>query len=59
MNFEKRSKFVLKYIQIEKDTFTVQLYDNGEIDGDSVSVFYNNSLLVSHKDYLIKPSVCH
>lgn len=55
LSFEKRLKSVLKNIEIEKDTFTVQLYDNGEIDGDSVSVFYNNSLLVSHEKLSDKP----
>jgi len=54
-NFEKRYKSVLKTIEIKEDTFRVQLYDNGEIDGDSVSVFYNGSLLVSHKGLSAKP----
>ncbi|MEO6456013.1 MAG: hypothetical protein ABIN97_18175 [Ginsengibacter sp.] len=53
--FEKRSKSLLKTIEIKEDTFYVQLYDNGEIDGDSVSVFYNGSLLVSHKRLSDKP----
>lgn len=55
ISFEKRSKSVLKTIEIEKDTFTVKIYDNGEIDGDSVSVFYNGSLLVSHQRLSEKP----
>ena len=33
------------------------MYDNGEIDGDSVSVFYNGSLLVSHKRLSDKPII--
>jgi hypothetical protein len=53
--FEKRTKSVLKTIEIQKDTFTVKVYDNGEIDGDSISVFYNGSLLVSHKRLSDKP----
>jgi hypothetical protein len=55
IDFEKRFKSVLKTIEIQKDTFTVKVYDNGEIDGDSVSVFYNGSLLVSHKRLSDKP----
>ncbi len=54
-SFEKRSKSVLQTIEIKQDTFNVQLYDNGEIDGDSVSVFYNGALLVSHKRLSDKP----
>ena len=53
--FEKRSKSVLKTIEIQKDTFTVKVYDNGEIDGDSISVFYNGALMVSHKRLSDKP----
>jgi hypothetical protein len=30
------------------DTIRVELYDNGEIDGDSVSLFINGRLLVQH-----------
>ncbi len=51
----KRSKSVMKVIEIEQPTFTVELYDNGDIDGDSVSLFYNGSLLASHKRLSDKP----
>ncbi|HXB10216.1 MAG TPA: hypothetical protein VNW04_23995 [Puia sp.] len=30
------------------DTIRIELYDNGEIDGDSVSLFLNNQLLLQH-----------
>jgi hypothetical protein len=49
INFEKRRADVLKTIQIENETFKVDLYDNGEVDGDSISLFYNNKLILSHK----------
>lgn len=55
LNFEKRKTEVLKTIQIESETFKVDLYDNGEIDGDSISLFYNDKLLVSHKRLTTKP----
>jgi len=55
LNFEKRNTEVLKTIQIENETFKVDLYDNGEIDGDSISLFYNNKLIVSHKRLTTKP----
>lgn len=47
--FEKRNNDLIKTIDIENETFTVDLYDNGEIDGDSVSLFFNGKLLLSHK----------
>ncbi len=55
LSFEKRSKSVIKTIDIEQETFTVEVYDNGEVDGDTVSVFYNGSLLASHKRLSDKP----
>jgi hypothetical protein len=30
------------------DTVRVELYDNGEIDGDSISLYLNNELLLQH-----------
>jgi hypothetical protein len=53
--FEKRNTELLKTIQIENETFKVDLYDNGEVDGDSVSLFYNGKLLVSNKRLSEKP----
>ena len=53
--FEKRSSDVLKTIEIEGNDFTVDLYDNGVVDGDSISLFYNGSLILSHKRLSEKP----
>ncbi len=55
LSFEKRKQDVLKTIEIENETFRVDLYDNGEVDGDSVSLFYNNKLILSHKRLSAKP----
>ena len=53
--FENRSKKVLKTIVVEDDELKVDLYDNGEIDGDSVSVFFNGKLKVTHQRLSDKP----
>ncbi|MFN8243417.1 MAG: hypothetical protein U0X40_05125 [Ferruginibacter sp.] len=53
--FEKRNSNLLKTIEIENDKFNVALYDNGEIDGDSISLFFNGKLLLSHKRLSDKP----
>jgi len=53
--FENRSKKVLKTIVVEDDELKVDLYDNGEIDGDSVSVFFNGKLMVTHQRLSDKP----
>jgi hypothetical protein len=55
LKFEQRINTVLKTIPIKNETFTVDFYDNGEIDGDSISVFYNGKLVLSHKRLTNKP----
>ncbi len=47
--FEKRNNTVLQTISVEQKTIKVDLYDNGEVDGDSISLFYNGKLLLSSK----------
>lgn len=39
------------------DTARIELYDNGEIDGDSVSLFLNNALVVQHVRLAATPKV--
>ena len=46
---ESRNNDLLKTIEIENESFKVDLYDNGDIDGDSISLFFNGKLLLSHK----------
>lgn len=42
-----RQKEILQTITIETDSVVLELYDDGLLDGDSVSVFSNNSLLLN------------
>jgi hypothetical protein len=53
--YEKRNTDVIETIEIQHETFTVDLYDNGEIDGDIVSVFYNDQVLVSRQKLSTQP----
>ncbi|MFN8251895.1 MAG: hypothetical protein U0V75_08420 [Ferruginibacter sp.] len=39
----------------DKDSIRVDIYDNGEIDGDSVSLFFGNELLVNKKKITASP----
>lgn len=55
VKFEKRSNTVLETISVKNKTVKVDLYDNGEIDGDSISLFYNGKLLMSSKRLSEKP----
>lgn len=54
--YANRSKNILKVIEVPaEETFRVDFYDNGEIDGDSISVFYNDKLLLSNRRLSDKP----
>ncbi len=55
IKFEKRLNSVLKYLQIDNQTFSVDFYDNGSVDGDSISVFFNGKLVLSNKMLSEKP----
>lgn len=45
--FGGRETSVAKIIPIRNENFTIQLYDNAEIDEDSVSLVYNGKVLLS------------
>jgi hypothetical protein len=53
--FESRRKDIIKTIEIEQPTFHLDFYDNGEIDGDSITVFYNGKIVLSHQRLSDKP----
>jgi hypothetical protein len=48
-NFEQRKTIVQKEIPIENDSIRVSFYDNGDIDGDSISVFVNKVPVLTHQ----------
>jgi len=43
--FRKRAIEIQNEIEIDSDSVQVDFYDNGEVDGDSISVFFNHQLL--------------
>jgi hypothetical protein len=45
--FKEREKVINDEIEVDSDSLQVDFYDNGEVDGDSISVFFNNRLLAS------------
>lgn len=47
--YKDREKIVAGEITVESDTLKVDFYDNGEIDGDSISVFYNDKLIAFNR----------
>ena len=46
--FEERSLEVEKEIEVTSDSLQVAFYDNGEVDGDSISIFFNRQLLAAN-----------
>jgi len=47
--YKKRENVVANEITVASDSLKVDFYDNGEIDGDSISIFYNNQLIAFNR----------
>ncbi|TMI71671.1 MAG: hypothetical protein E6H09_13100 [Bacteroidetes bacterium] len=45
--YTERQNTIDDELEVQSDSLRVDFYDNGEIDGDSISVFFNNQLLTS------------
>jgi len=52
-----RENALAKTITVSTDEVIIKLYDNGEIDGDSISVFVDKQLTLSHKGLSASPIV--
>jgi len=46
---KKRNNELVKKIYTSSHDIKIQLYDNGDIDGDTITVYHNNELIVSRK----------
>ncbi|MGQ0737944.1 MAG: hypothetical protein ACT4OJ_02685 [Bacteroidota bacterium] len=46
---KKRSNELVKIFTVSEEDITVKLFDNGEIDGDTISVYLDNKLVLSSK----------
>jgi hypothetical protein len=47
--YKQRENIVDNEIEVASDSLKVDFYDNGEVDGDSISVFFNNKLIAFHQ----------
>lgn len=47
--FKQRENVVAEEIAVSSDSLKVDFYDNGEVDGDSISIFFNNQLLAFNR----------
>jgi hypothetical protein len=48
--FTRRKIIYTKELEIGSDSIRISLYDNGEIDGDTVTVFLNGKPVLSHQE---------
>ena len=47
--FRKRKMLPSKELTVSSDSIRLSFYDNAEVDGDSISVFLNNKLIIAHQ----------
>jgi hypothetical protein len=50
-----RENAIARKIETEEAEMLIELYDNGEIDGDMVTIYHNNELIVNHAGLSVKP----
>ncbi len=55
LHLEPREKTVVKSMTVNSPQIRIELYDNGEIDGDTVTVLINNKLLLYRQMLTDKP----
>ncbi len=47
--YTSRTKNILRRIDIKQPSFKVDLYDDGDVDGDMVTVYFNGKMLINNK----------
>ncbi len=58
-SFVKRTPVLNKVLDVESDSVRLSFYDNGIIDGDSISVFLNQQLILKHQELEAKALVLY
>ena len=54
--YENRVNKEIKVLQVKSNNIKVELYDDGEIDNDIVSLYFNKTLLADKRSLSAKPS---
>ncbi len=55
IKLENRKNELVREITVDNDSLSVTLYDNAEIDGDSITLIYNDKILTTHQRLTDKP----
>jgi hypothetical protein len=50
-----RDNEVARKIETEETEMVIELYDNGDIDGDTVTIYHNNQIIANHAGLSSKP----
>lgn len=58
-SFGKRAPVLNTVLDVESDSVRLSFYDNGIIDGDSISVFLNQQLILKHQELEAKALVLY
>lgn len=59
LHLQTRADSLIKTVTLHSPDVKIDLYDDGEIDGDSVTVFINNKLLLYHRMLTDRPLTIH
>jgi hypothetical protein len=52
-----RENTLAKKIITEEAEMVIELYDNGDIDGDTITIYHNNKLVINHARLSLKPII--
>ena len=55
IKLENRKNELVREITVDNDSLSVTLYDNAEIDGDSITLIYNDKIITTHQRLTDKP----
>ncbi|HMI59725.1 MAG TPA: hypothetical protein VK518_02425 [Puia sp.] len=53
-SFTRRKTVLNRELEVESDSVRLSFYDNGDIDGDSISVFVNSQIILTHQGLAAK-----
>ena len=53
--FEKRSSKVFETIEVKEEEVYISIYDNGEIDGDVITVIFNGAIVLANQTLSDQP----
>ena len=48
IQLEERKTELIRQVEVDHDSVSVSLYDNGVVDGDSVTLIFNKEILITH-----------